>query len=187
MTIAHLEFFTVAREYTDNGKLSWKDVDFVKIRTPGNSTHIPEFEVDKDLLDRWRNSDKETTRNRVKAYESWKACSSDEYIEGTPLKNWPQISPAQLKICQNNKILSIEALAQVPDSHLHVLSYEGRKLRDKAKSYVEAAASTSLVAEEMQKMRVENQRLVERLDALEQKNSELKTLLDSEKQRNHKK
>jgi hypothetical protein len=65
------------------------------------------------LLKEWRHGDnqrKPPSPFAFTAYEAWKE-GRDAPVNGTDLKNWPGVTPAQLKTCQNATIRTIEDLA----------------------------------------------------------------------------
>lgn len=105
--------------------------------------------------------------------------------DGLSLRNWPGILPAQLRVCHAIHIYTVEQLAAANEEAILSLGMGGRSLRDKAKEYLSAAAgpgahAAKIVAlqqqnEELQRqnteLRVGQQTLVHRLEALEQRPS----------------
>lgn len=105
---------------------------------------------------------------QIKAgYTAWKE-GLDMPVEGTPLRNWPAISPAQLKNCLAIHLLSVEELANAADEAVLRLGMGGRSLQQRAKDWLKLnGGETGKVAAEMEKLRSENSQLLKRLEALE--------------------
>jgi hypothetical protein len=81
------------------------------------------------------------------AYRSWKA-SQDGYIDGTPLKEWPLMSPARIRELEAVHIHSVEALASMAETNLPNVT-EGRAMRDKAREFLSKDTVQSRELEEL--------------------------------------
>jgi hypothetical protein len=144
------------------GFVVYKDVDFVKVVPPyskecfENKAESWFDNVEKNVRigrtppewrDHWRQS-----------YESWKKGEAAP-LNGTSVKNWPAITPAQCKTILNANIHTIEDLALVNDEGARRLGMGGLELKNKAKAYVQAIKDTGpLVMENAAlKKEVENQ------------------------------
>lgn len=101
-------------------------------------------------------------------YARWKAMKEERHIDGTPLKQWPLLSPVQIAEFEAANILSVEMLAELADTHVAKI-FDGRQWREKAKAWLaqakDGATATRLAAE--------NQRLKEKLETLEARLNEM--------------
>jgi hypothetical protein len=57
-------------------------------------------------------------------------------VEGTPMKNWPVVSPAQLKVCLDMHLMSVEMLADAADDTVTSLGMGGIALRQRARDWL---------------------------------------------------
>lgn len=100
-------------------------------------------------------------------YERWKAGTSAE-IDGTPIKGWQILSAAQQNAIIAAGILSVEDLAQLPDSELPRIGMGAVSYKQKAIAWLGAAKDIGKAAE---KMAAQDVKIAE-LTALTQKLSE---------------
>lgn len=117
----------------------WKDVEHVKIAIPG----------DRNML--YFQPAQDTHRKRFpKAYAAFKA-GNVQAQDGTPLAQWPLITRGTVMTLKAVHVLTVEMLAQLPDSAFDKLGYEVRALREKAKTWLaerkDAAGSAKMAAE----------------------------------------
>jgi len=98
-------------------------------------------------------------------YDAWKK-NSEALVDGFALDAWPGVTPQQAKVLKDRHILSVEDLANSPESDILKIGLPGiRMLHSKAKAFLEAQKSTAPVAAEIAKVREENRQLREDLDA----------------------
>lgn len=71
------------------------------------------------------------------AYARWKK-GEDMEVEGTPIKNWPVLSPGQVKTCLEMHIQSVEQLAAASDEAVHSLGMGWMGLRQRARDWIKA-------------------------------------------------
>ena len=121
-----------------------KDVDFAIIMRPGS----------KDTVEKearvWLNEIKAKAReNTIPAtwpaafeasYKMWKD-GEELPVNGTPIKLWPALSPAQVQMITRAGILTVEDLAQLPDSEVGVIGIGGLGLKQKAQSWLQSKNS----------------------------------------------
>lgn len=75
----------------------------------------------------------------------------EQTSEGMPLEMWPSLTKSQVLELKGTKIHTVEQLGSLPDSTLQNIGMmEIRKLRDKAKAYMEAARGNSGLEAAMQ-------------------------------------
>jgi len=73
------------------------------------------------------------------------------HVSGTPIEAWPGLSDAQLDACRRAKIMTVEMLANLPDSALNVLGMNGRAIRDGAARFVASQSPEAAALAEAQK------------------------------------
>jgi len=127
------------------GQIIYKDVDFVLV-TPPYSKDLFEHKVTV-----WfDNVEKNVRSGRThpewrdywhRCYENWKK-GEETPLDGTSVKNWSAITPAQCKTLLTANILTIEALAMANDEGTRRLGMGGVDLKNKARAYVQAAKDT---------------------------------------------
>lgn len=86
------------------GRPIFKDVEHIKIITPGNKESMidrPITELDK--------------RRFSSHYEKWKK-TGEEFIEGTLLEEWPSVTRAQVEEMRYFNVRTVEQLANMSDS-----------------------------------------------------------------------
>lgn len=152
----------------------FKDQDIAVITMPGGSLVVDKI-IDEALLNEWRHGAgrKPPSPFAVTAYEAWKA-GKDIPVNGIDLKNWPGVTPAQLKNCQALNIRTVEDLSTCDADALRRLGMGGVALKDKAISYLESAV-TNKTSEEVSALKVEMASLKE---ALEKKDAQIEALME---------
>ena len=74
----------------------FKDVEFAVITMPGGGL-VVDKQITDALLDEWKHGDnrrKPPSPFALRAYEAWKE-GREAPVNGTDLKNWPGVTPAQ--------------------------------------------------------------------------------------------
>lgn len=158
--LPYIEFKLVAVEDRDasirEGRFVAKDIEYCTIIPIGdgaNGNLSVEREVDDNI------------RHRFSAqYEAWKK-GLEMPVEGSPLKLWPVISPAQLEMCLRSNIRTVEDLASLPDQFLSKLGLGARSLQNKAKDWLQSSGGQGKLVEEMASLKVA-------LDELKRQNEE---------------
>lgn len=88
----------------EEGRAVYREVDYIRIMTPGDKLCVIERPVD------------EIDRRRFAArYEKWKAGAGDA-IQGTPLSSLPNMTPSKVEEYKFFNIHTVEALAEAPDN-----------------------------------------------------------------------
>jgi hypothetical protein len=135
------------------GRIVYRDEEWGNIHKKGELGHVIPYRV-KDLK-----------RNSVlwphisNSYEAWKA-GLDAPIEGTPLKEWPLITAAQLRNCTGMNVLSVEDLANLADGAMRFIGGEAVALREKARNWLNAASDVGKAAATITRLEEENQKLM---------------------------
>jgi hypothetical protein len=161
----------------ESGHYVAKDVTFALIMRPGSRDRLEkEAEV-------WLTELKEKDRKGEippewfpafdASYKRWKAGEADP-VNGTALKNWPALSPAQVQMITSNGILTVEDLAALPEGEVGSLGIGGITLRQKARSWLEAASDKGKLVEENAALKVQISDLAEQIKNLTEQFSKLK-------------
>ena len=152
----------------------FKDVEFAVITMPGGGLVVDKV-VDDALLDEWQRGSgrKPPSPFAVRAYEAWKQ-DLEIPVNGTDLKNWPGVTPAQLKTCQMATVRTIEDLANCNADTLRKLGMGGVALKNKAEAYL-ASAEGNKGSEEIAAMKIEVEALKE---AVKAKDEQIDKLMD---------
>lgn len=147
-----------------------KDVDFVYV-TPPYSKDILIFEVEAWLkqlnhdMSRGR-LPQEWVQNYRKAYEAWKR-GEELPPEGTPIKGWGVISPAQQETLIRMQILTVEDLAAVNDEGGKRIGMGWVDLKNKAKAWLAQLKDKGPLTQEMAAIKAENRELHTQVNTLQ--------------------
>lgn len=112
-------------------------------------------------------------------YKAWKE-GREIPVEGTPIANWPILSPAQVKTLQSIHIRSVEELATANETALSAIGMGGRSLKQRAIDWIEAKSGTGALgakldalSAEVANLKMENEKLRADKAAKEAKGSKL--------------
>ena len=129
----------------------FKDVEYAKLTPAGSQgTLVSEKVVTDQLLNEWRHGDRRGSRPipyYIQAYEAWKQ-GLEVPVNGSSVKHWPGVTPAQLRTCQEAGIQTVEDLALSNADTIRRLGMGGLALVKKAKIYLENAG-TNKAAEQI--------------------------------------
>ncbi len=163
------------REQTiEQGMPIFKDVDFAIITMPGGGL-VVDKEITQKLLNEWKFGDgrKPPSQFALTSYEAWKD-GLEAPVDGIDLKNWPGVTPAQLKMCHNAEIRTVEHLAEANADTLRKLGMGSVALKDKAVAYL-GDANGNKASEEVAALKVE----FEAMQAeIEKKDKQIEDLLE---------
>lgn len=115
------------------------DVDYAVITMPGGSL-VVDKKITQELLNEWRHglNRKPPSPFALSAYQAWKD-GREAPLNGMDLKNWPGITPAQIKMCHGVNIKTVEDLSQANADAQRKMGMGALALVNKAKSYLENA------------------------------------------------
>jgi hypothetical protein len=163
---AYVRFY----RYSDKGKES----DFVEIIFPGDTRT--------EMRRKVQDSDKVRWPNHWKSYQD----GEQSKATGFPLEQWPQVDQAMIRELNHKHIYTVEQLASVSDTNLANIGLGARELVAKAKAFIDVMKDTDAAARyagQFEQMKAENDLLQEknremasRLQALEDRLSDKKTL-----------
>lgn len=144
------------------GHAVYHDQVMVEITVLGDPFNVPRHRVNPD-------NPNDPHINRFP--KSWAAFQSSRSsaIEGTPIEQWPQLSPAQVAMLKSCKIMSIEELSELNEAKLpHIPNVLA--LKQKARDWLAAAsgnADSTRLAQELRESNARNAKLEERMGQLE--------------------
>ena len=170
---AYVSFKTIAKQNmrasTEEGRYIGRDVDVVTVRQIG-ATDSVEWEVP-----RWLEQNRiEVINGRLpqdhaekyaESYKRWKA-GQEMPVEGTPIKSWPVISPAQVEVIIHAGIRTVEDLASLNDEGLRKVGMGAVELKQKAKTWIEVSQDKGKVTQEMAAVAKQNEQLQKTIDTL---------------------
>ena len=163
----------------ENGKYGFRNVTIAQITRPGQrDTHEAEPEqwlaqlqkrsADGMIPDTWYPHFK-------RQYAAWKE-GLDMPVNGTPIRGWPVLLPAQQENLLQYGFRTVEDLAAADEAAVQRVGLGGVRTRDLARTWLEAAADTGTAVAKLDALQVENTGLkdqlasqAERLRALEQR------------------
>ena len=137
------------------------DIEIAIITMPGGNLVVDKV-VSAELLNEWKRGipgRKPPSPFATAAYEAWKD-GREAPVNGIDLKNWPGVTPAQLKMCQGCNIRTVEDLAESNADSIRKMGMGGVALKDKAISYLKSAGLNKN-SEEVSALKVEMESLRE--------------------------
>lgn len=144
------------------GRPIFEDVDFVTIFTPGDSTTVIDTPAREDHKTRFP--------LHWAAYQN--AHGGEQKEIGTPLSQWPLLTPSQAEELKALKFFTVESVAGASDASIQRIGMSAGMspytFRDRAKNYLRVAyqeAAESQAQAEADKLREENAKLKEETDA----------------------
>lgn len=158
------------------GKYVAKDVDWVMI-TPVGGKDV----VEKPVSEWLQNIAQQVREERMplefeeryrRAYEFWKR-GEEIPLNGTPIKGWPVLSPAQQKTVIAANILTVEDLAVANGEAVTRMGIGGLDMKQKAESWLKASTEIGTVVMENAALKLENATLKGQVTTLEARNQEL--------------
>lgn len=161
-----------------------RDIDYVYVTLPGGR------DVFSSKVDKWLEKQAVYAKNgRIKpewlsiykdAYERWSK-GEEIPVNGTPIKGWQALSPAQTEIILRAGIRTIEDLEVCNDEALRRLGMGGRDLVNKAKSWLKGANDHGKVAMQNAALEKENENLKTTVSSLEEKVDYLMAQMEQKK------
>ncbi|MEK9894964.1 MAG: hypothetical protein VW518_00875 [Burkholderiaceae bacterium] len=170
---SYVQFFQFAKhlpvQSEREGRYIAKDVDMVEVRQLGSVDSV-KFEVE-DWLSR---NKQDVQSGRLKPeiedkyremYQRWKK-GQDMPIEGTPIKSWPVLSPAQVERCLAIGIRTVEELSVLHEEGQKRLGMGAMSLKQKAKTWIEAGQDKGKLVQQMTTLEQDNALLKANLETL---------------------
>lgn len=154
------------------GRYVGKDVDFVYITPPYSKDEIPKKVT--SWIDQMRQQ-VQTQRlpqawmdRYVAEYEAWKN-GQELPLEGTPIKGWGVISPAQQEALIRSKVMTVEMLAKITDEGIKLVGMGTFELKNKAIAWLAQLQDKGPLTQEVATLKTDNAVLKGSIEHLEQK------------------
>lgn len=151
------------------GRYVEKDVDVALVTPPGSRDVMVH-----DVSDWLKNLQRNVAEGRMP--EAWFDRYKDQYqrwrqgeelpLDGTPIKGWGVISPAQQKNLIGLNILTVEDLAKLNDEGIRRIGMGGVDLKHKANAWLRQLEDKGLLTQEHAALKAENKTLKDQLDSL---------------------
>ena len=181
-SIPYVRFERVAvedrQESLRAGQYMVKDVDYALI-TPQGSTDILKYKVTSWFAQ--MESDARSSPPRLpmdwllrykKAYEHW-LLGQEIPLEGTSIKGWGMISPAQKENLLGINIRTVEDLANCNDEAIRRIGMGGVDLRNRAVGWLKSLNSSGNISQIFAEIQRENEELRKSIETLTAKLAEL--------------
>ena len=161
------------------GIMQYKNVNFALVYPAGTKDCVEKLadewllQIRKQALDNLYPSD--WVAHFELRYAEWK--KGNEMPEnGTPLKMWPAITPADIAVLHAAKIHTVEDLAVLPESGFGSIGMNARTLREKAQAWL-GSGEKGKQAEEITGLKIALRELTEALERESDKRRELENAL----------
>lgn len=160
------------------GQYVAKDIDFVIITPAGTKDEIVKEAADwlaqvKQQCKEGR-MDPDWEPKFVSAYEAFKR-GEELPVDGTPIKGWNVLSPAQQTNCIAANIRTVEDLAAATAEGVSRIGMGGVELKQKAEAWLKASVSLGVVVMENATLKAKVGQLEGMVVSLESKNEKLAT------------
>jgi hypothetical protein len=137
-----IKFYSKPVEHPYNSKIAQRpifvDVDYVYIEIAGDKNTIIDTPVNDYHRQRFPNT-----------WRRYKERNSETTSAGTPLTQWPLLTPAQAEELRGMKFSTVEQIASAADGALDsvtmIAGMAGHVLRDKARNFLKVASDAGLV------------------------------------------
>lgn len=167
------------QESINQGRMICKNVDYAIITPRGSKDRIErvasEWLAHIDRESRQDRFDPRWVQGYKQSFALWKE-GQQAPVEGTPITEWPGLSPAQVRNYNAINIRSVEDIAEANEETLARMGFGARDLKNRAQNWLKAASTTGISAETLSALEAKNA-------SLEATNKTLQDKLDSVLQR----
>ena len=164
---AYISFEVVAvadaAETQKQGYPCYKDVDFIKVTPVGGLGNLVIEKPAEDWL-KSKADDKHIDHYR-NCYKAWKE-GQEAPVQGTHVKMCPAFMPSQVKMMQEQRIRTVEEMAQASEVQLRRLGIGARGLQERARSWLTAAKSQGETAQQIENLSAQNQAMKTEIEEL---------------------
>lgn len=152
------------------GHVVCKDVDYALV-TPPYSKDCVEYKVETWLTNMEQNVRKgripsEWMKQWKEAYKAWKD-GQEAPVNGTDVRNWSAVTPAQVKNLVAAGCYTVEDLAAANDQALRYIGMGANELKRKANAYLQASKDIGPVVMMNNALETENEQLKGTIDSLQ--------------------
>ena len=164
----------------EQGHYVAKDIDYVNVTPPGSK------DIWTGKATNWLDQlKKDQTDGRIpaewvdkysKAYQAWKN-GQELPLEGTPIRGWGVISPAQQETLIKLNVLTVEVLAQLNDEGLRRIGMGAIDMQNKAEAWLKQLSKAGKPTIEIAALKKENTDLKLTVSTMEKRLEELSRLV----------
>lgn len=162
-----------------------RDIDYAIVTPVGTKDEIPKLMSDwiPELKQKVKEGRLPASHEEfyIKAYEAWKK-GEEAPVDGTPIKDWPVLSPAQRTNCLTANIRTVEDLAVASGEALTRIGMGGQEMKQKAEAWLKASSSIGIVVQENTALKIKAATLEQSVRDLQEKNEKLAQALQAAKQ-----
>lgn len=149
-----------------------RDVDYALVTSPGSKdifkSKATNWIADLKLQAETSRIPREWVEQYEKQYKAWKN-GQELPLEGTPIRGWGVLSPAQQEMITRSNVLTVEDLANLNEEGLRRLGMGALQLKTKAVAWVTQLQDKGPLVQEIAAVRSENAVLKTSLDALQRR------------------
>lgn len=128
------------------------DVIYIRIVIPGGKTTVERVARDEDKI------------RFPRQWAAFQANAKEPAVMGTPLKEWPALSKAQVADFVSVGIKTVDQLAALNDHGIQAIGMGGREWKAKAQAFLAQAAGNA----PLETLAAENERMAEELEQYQQ-------------------
>ena len=177
---AYVRFERVAEEdkpaSVAAGHFVAKDVDYVNITPPYSKDvfkqRVRDWLVELDRQVQNRRMPEQWAKQYKDSYRAWQT-GQELPVNGTPIKGWGVISPAQQETMIRMNILTVEDLAAINDEGIRRIGMGAVELKNKAKAWLAQLQDKGPLTIKMAQIEGENAQLKGQVDTLTRQVEEL--------------
>jgi hypothetical protein len=159
-----------------------KDVDYALITPPYSKdcveVKVPQWKVNMEADVRNERMPKEWADKYIAAYEAWKN-GQELPLDGTPIRGWGVISPAQQEMLIRINMLTVEDLSGANDEGMKRIGMGSMDLRNKARAWLSQMNDKGPATIEIAALKAQNDSQAQAIEALTKQVEALKTLMPS--------
>jgi hypothetical protein len=164
-SLLHVVFYSkpVYQEFASKqaGSPIFKDMDFVRIHTPGNQLNI----IDRMAVD-------EDKKRFPLHWAHYKEVKGDaETVVGTPVSEWSMLSRSQAEILRGMKFFSVEQIAGASDEAINKIGmnvgFSAVDLRNKARNFLKVAQDSATAEKQEDELKKRDAEIAEMKEQIE--------------------
>lgn len=164
----------------DAGQYKSKDVDYALITPAGSKDRVERvvsdwFEYLREQVQQGR-FDPDWLSGFQHKYKLWKE-GQELPVNGTPIKTWNVLSPAQCRTLLDLHVLTVEDLAVANEEVLSRIGMGARALQASARDWISSARDIGATSAKLTAVSTELEAALERIKSLEAQNTQLQATI----------
>lgn len=161
----HVRFFKEpmlhAARSKEEGRQVFIDKDHVEIKVAGNDKEVFVGPVNDQIKARFPDE-----------WDRYQKAGENVARQGTPVKEWPQLTPSQVRMLEGLNIYTVEDMATLSDAGVAKIGMGGQKMRADAQRFI-SLARTAADLEQMDELKAANDLLKQQVAELTAQMAEL--------------